>query len=603
LWIGLGLVAGAILATTLPRVLSPRPKKEFRPPVRSTISLPAETRLSAMDTRPSWVFSPDGRKLVFRATRAGDTQLYVRDLARPDAEPIPGTQGGFNPFFSPDGEWLAFFTATSLKKVAFAGGAPAVLASTAPVTMGGTWAADGSIVIAPRAVGGLARLAAGAKALEVLTEPEVSRGEHALVFPQALPGGRELLVVVRAGRDFDDIAASNIAVYSLATGKRRVLVEGSSWARYVETGYLLFAKGTTIFAAPCDSRSWTLTGPALPLLRDVLTSGTDGVPYLAMSDVGLLAYAGGGVVPRTPDLVLWVDRSGREEALPLSGHAFGTPRISPDGRSVALVTHPLDIPRSNVAVYDLARGVLSTLTPEPGRHFCPAWSPDGRRLAYTNYFSGSPRLAWKGSDGAGDPEWLSAGDFAEFPTSFAPDGRTLFYTKGRPGSPEIIDVWTVSLEGKRDHRPWLSGPERELAAFISPDGRFVTYVSNETGRNEVYVRPYSGPGRKIKISSDGGSEPAWARSGREIFYRTADTLMVVPIETQPELSAGAARAVIPDRYARWGREDGSRNYDVSPDGKRFLVIKGVERKDEPITRVHLIANWPAELPPPDAAKQ
>jgi eukaryotic-like serine/threonine-protein kinase len=254
-WIAAGLLAGAFLGAILSRALSARSRPEARPAVRSTISLPAETRLWSEPLRPSWAFSSDGRKLVFRATQGGVSQLYLRELSKPDAEPIAGTQGGSNPFFSPDGEWLAFFSARDLRKVALSGGPPAVISPMPPVSFGGTWAADGSIIVAPRSNGGLARLAAGAKAFETLTVPDTSRGEHALVLPQALPGGRELLVVVRAGRDFDDFASSNVAIHTLATGKRRVLVEGSPWARYAEPGRLLFAKGTTIFAAPVDPGS------------------------------------------------------------------------------------------------------------------------------------------------------------------------------------------------------------------------------------------------------------------------------------------------------------------------------------------------------------
>jgi serine/threonine-protein kinase len=602
-WIAAGLLAGALLGAILSRALSPGPRAQASPAVRSTISLPAGTRLWFDPNRPSWAFSSDGRKLVFRATKDGVSQLYLRDLSKPDAEPVAGTQGAFNPFFSPDGEWLAFFSGNDLRKVALSGGPPAVIAPMPPVSYGGTWAADGSIIVAPRSNGGLARLAAGAKDFETLTEPDVSRGEHALVLPQALPGGREVLVVVRAGRDFDDFASSNVAVHSLATGKRRVLVEGSPWARYVEPGRLLFAKGTTIFAATVDPRSWTLTGPAVPLIRDVRTSFNDAVPYLEVSDRGLLAFSPGGAIPPAPDTAAWVDRAGKEEALPLSGLKISVPRISPDGKTVLLATRRLaDSPRHIVSVYDFARGVLTTLTPEPGRHFAPIWLPDGRRIFYAAYESGNPRLAWKASDGTGEAQLLSPEGTPAFPSSVSPDGKTLLFASGG-NSGEKMNIWTMSLDGKREQRPWLAAENRLFAGFFSPDGRNVVYVSNESGKNEVYARPYAGPGGKIKISSDGGSEPAWAPSGREIFYRTADAMMAVPVTTQPELSAGTGRPLFPDRYARWGREDGSRNYDVSPDGSRFLVIKTAERKDEPVTQIQLLANWPAELPVADALKR
>lgn len=548
-------------------------------------------------------FSPDGRKLVFRAVKGRVNQLYLRDLGRAEAVPIPGTEGAFDPFFSSDGEWLAFFVGNELKKVALSGGAPTALSDAPPVSNGGTWVPDGSIIFAPRPNGGLARLPAGAKAFKELTKLDANRGEHGHIWPQLLPDGENVLIVVRTGRDFDDIPASNVAVHSLKTGQHRVLVEGSAWARYVEPGYLLFTKGTTVFAAPCDPHKWALTGPPVPLIQDVLTSTFDGAPYLAASDNGLLAWAGGGAVPVPSDTLLWVDRSGKEEPLPLSDRRFHAPRLSPDGKRLAVAVQPADRPGSSVAIYDFARGVLTTLTPEPGRHFAPVWSPDGRRIAFSAFEAGDPVLAWKAADGSGPTELLTPGRRPEFPSSFSPDGRALLYTAGTSDTLENMDLYLLSLEGKREHRSWLAGPARELAAFFSPEGRLVAYVSNETGRNEVYVQPYPGPGPKIKVSTDGGMEPAWAPGGRAIFYRTADSLMAAPVETQPALSIGTARTLLPDHYDRWGREDGSRNYDVSPDGSRFLFIKSQDLKQEPVTRLNLMTNWPAAVGGPQTEKK
>ncbi len=603
--IAIGVLAGALGTMFLSRLRSLALRREAAPAVRAVIPLPAETRLRVGGAlqRPSMAFSPDGRRLAFRAFKGNGSQLYLRELGHSEAAPIPGTEGAFDPFFSRDGEWLAFFTSNELKKVSVSGGSPTVLVGTPPVSSGGAWANDGSIVLAPLPNGGLARLPAGAKNFEIFTVPDAARSERALLWPQMLPDGRNLLLVVRVGRDFDDVPASNVVVHSLQTGKRRVVVEGAAYARYVEPGYLLFTKGTILFAAPCDPRKWTLTGPAVPLVRDVLTSPYDGVPYIAASDTGLLAYAVGEWPAAIADTVLWVDRSGREEPLPLSGSRFIVPRLSPDGTRLAIVGYPLASPHNAVAIYDFGRGVLSMVTPEPGRHFSPAWSPDGKRLAFSAFEAAYPRLAWKAADGSGQAEMISPGERPEFPTSFSSDGRTLLYTAGTPDSLEKVDLWVLSLDGKREHRAWLAGPARELAGFFSPDGHAVTYVSNETGRNEVYVQSYPGPGSKIRVSSDGGSEPAWAPKGGEIFYRSADAMMAAPIRTQPDLSVGTARALFPDRYDRWGREDGSRDYDVAPDGKRFLVIKNQEPSQQPVTQLNLIANWPAELGGPLGAKR
>jgi dipeptidyl aminopeptidase/acylaminoacyl peptidase len=269
--------------------------------------------------------------------------------------------------------------------------------------------------------------------------------------------------------------------------------------------------------------------------------------------------------------------------------------LSPDGKRLAIVAGQTDGPRNALSIYDFDRNILSTITPEPGAHFSPAWSPDGRRLVFSTYGTGFPRLSWKAADGNGEIEMLSPGAAPEFPTSWSSDGRTVLYATVSPESIANADLWVLSLEGKRERRAWMAGPPRELAAFFSPDGRSVAYVSDESGKNEVYARPYPGAGPKIKISSEGGAEPAWAPDGREIFYRAKETFMAVPIRTDPELSAGQPHPLFPDRFDRWAREDGSRNYDVARDGSRFLFIRETESKQEPITRLDLVTNWPAQI--------
>jgi hypothetical protein len=464
------------------------------------------------------------------------------------------------------------------------------------VTEGGTWCPDGSIIFSWTINSGLRRISSAGGTAEKLTTPEAARGEHAHVWPQALPDGKNLLVVVRAGSDFQDIANSKVAVQSLSTGRRRVLVSNAAFARYVPPGYLLFVRGTTLLAARCDPKRWELTGPEVPVLENVLTGAYDGAPFAAASGTGLLAYAPGGKTAVTNESILWVDRMGREEPpLPLPPNGYSTPMLSPDNKRLALqvddVTEGL---RLNIEIYDFDRKVLSPLTPRSGRYFCPVWSPDGKRLAFSRFLVGNPRICWKAADGSGDVEPLTQGDAPEFPSSWSPDGRVLFYTRGA-GDLENMDIWTLSFEGKRETRPWLATPAREFAPFISPDGRWVVFTSFESGRSEIYVRPYPGPGGQTKISNDGGIEPAWSRDGKEIFYRSADSFMAVPVRTSPDFSAGQAHPLFPDHYARWGREDGPRSYDVSADGSRFLVIKPNPVKAVPVTQLNLLSDWTSAI--------
>ena len=592
-WGAAGLLVGAAAAVLGGRALRPAPPRESPAPVRSVLPLPAGTRLLAAEIRPSMTFSPDGSRLVFRAVRDGGSQLYLRRFDRLEAVPIPGTEEGFNPFFSPDGEWLAFFTDRELKKVSLAGGTPLTVVSVPPITEGGVWTPDGFILF-PLMNSGLHRVPASGGVPEPFTTPDPKSGEHAHVWPQLLPDGEHLLLIVRAGKDFQDVPNSNLVIHSLKTGKRRVLLQGVTFARYAAPGHLLFLRGRSVQAAPLDPKRWELSGPPVLLLSDVLIAGVDATPYFAAGRNGVLAYASGGVAEPQTITPVWVDRSGREEKLPLPAGVYGNPRLSPDGRMLALYRD--EGARESVWIYDFARGILSTLVPEPGRSFDPTWTPDGRRIAFCLFEAGMPRIRWKPVDGSGALELLTPGSGVapEFPTSFSPDGRLLAYA-GVPDRLGNSDLWLLSLEGKRERRAWLETPFKEFGPFFSPDGRWIAYTSAESGRNEVYVRPFPGPGGRVKISSDGGAEPAWSADRKELFYRSGDKLMAVRIETTPAFTAEAARVLLTGRYQRGGDEANPREYDVSPDGTRFLFLKPDGTKELPITQLQVIANWPALL--------
>jgi len=599
-WGVAGLLVGAAVAILAGRAWRPAPPRESPAPVRSVLPLPAGTRLRASETRPSMVFSPDGLHLVFRAVRDGGSQLYLRRFDRIEAVPIPGTENGFNPFFSPDGEWLAFFTGRALKKVSLAGGTPLTVALVPPVTEGGAWTPDGFILF-PLVNSGLVRVSASGGAPVPLTTLDPKSGEHAHVWPQLLPDAEHLLLIVRAGKDFQDVPNSNLVIHSLRTGKRRVLLQGVTFARYAAPGHLLFLRGRSVQEAPIDPKSWELSGPPVLLLSDVLIAGVDATPYFAAGRNGALAYVSGAVAQPDTSTFVWVDRSGKEEKLPLQPGVYSNPRLSPAGKVLALVVD--EGARESVWTYDFARGILATLVPEPGRSFNPTWTPDGRRIAFCLFKSGMPKTFWKPADGSGALEPLTpeAGVAPEFPASFSPDGRLLAYATF-PSLLEGSDIWLLALDGRRERRVWLKTPFTEFGAFFSPDGRWIAYMSSESGRNEVYVSPFPGPGGRVKISSDGGAEPAWSADGREIFYRSGDRLMAIRIETTPVFIAEAARVLFTARYQHGGAEDAPREYEVSPDGMRFLFLKPDEKKEQPITQIQLIANWPALLAHPSADK-
>ncbi len=279
--------------------------------------------------------------------------------------------------------------------------------------------------------------------------------------------------------------------------------------------------------------------------------------------------------------------------LPLPPRAYYTPRLSPDGETLAIaVVEGIAV---NVWTYDFTRNAFSPFVPEPGTSFSPAWTPDGRRLAFSREEREWLPIFWRAADGGGAIDALTTKKQLDFATSFSPDGRLLAYASAERGKFENTDIRILEVAGKREPRTWLATPFDEFAPFFSPDGRWIAYVSTDSGRREVYVRPFEGSGPRVKISSDGGAEPAWSPDGRELFYRDGKALLAVRLETSGSLSVAPPRILLKDSYLAAGSEDAPRLYDVSHDGRRFLFVKPVEKKEDPITRLELVVNWPAEL--------
>src|SRR5262245_31844760 len=472
LWAAGGLLVGA-LGVFLGARAPPRSQRDSRPPapLRAALLLPPGTTLRTAAYRPSIVFSPDGRRLVL-GLRDDQARLYVRELERPETVPIAGTDWGFNPFFSPDGEWLAFFTVRELKQVALAGGAPIVVCEVPPVTNGGAWAPDGWIYFS-LINSGLQRVRASGGKPEPFTTPDRKAGERAHVWPQLLPGSSQLLVVVRAGKDFQDFERSNLAILDIESRKLRVVLQSVSYGCFAPPGHLIFVRGASVLAVPCDPRTFEPSGPHFALPRDVMVADVSRMPYVA-SAPGVLAYAAGESEKLPRETLVWVDRSGREEALPLEPGNFETPMLSPDGKTLAIVIN--EGARTSIFTYDLERNVLSPLLPEAGRAFNPVWTPDSRRIAFSSFDEGNPRLFWKAADGGGSRDTLSPGEVPEFPSSVSPDGRTVAYSAVTT-TPEATDLWLLDLGGKRSRRVWFETPFKEYCPFFSPDGDLIAYAA------------------------------------------------------------------------------------------------------------------------------
>ena len=594
-----GLLAGALLVLAGLLVAGRGDRPAANAPVRAILPLPEGVRLR-FGLYPSVAVSPDGATVVFRAADGDGQRLFRRPLSGGAAEPIPGTEGGWGPFFSPDGEWLGFVTVTDVKKVPMSGGAPSKIVEVSPVSQGATWMPDGSVVVARSSNNGLYRVTSSGGPLELVLPLDTARGEHALLWPQALPEGRGILATVVRGQDFQDMESAEVVVLEPATGKRRVLMEGSTFARYVPPGWLVFVRGGSLFAARLDLPRLRIEGTPVVVREPFAVGASAGTASFDVTRDGTLVFVEGGRVPEAVTSVVLLDRTGKTDVLPLAPGEYDDPAFSPDGRRIAL--QKCVLMSCKLHIFDRERGVLSPLATEPGRFMAPVWSPDGRQVAFAHLMSNDPRVAARAADGSGSIRPLATtGENAEFPNAWSPDGRHLLYAvsydtdRGELRRRGTSDLWLLPLDGSGPARPWFESPAREGSASISPDGLWAAYVSNETGRFEVYVRPFPEGATKLKISQEGGIEPTWTRGGREIVYRDRDRFLAAEFRPGAEPSAGTPRVLFTARLGSGGgRTDAPRTYDITRGGDEFVAIRR-ENVQSVEVRLGVVTGWTASL--------
>jgi Tol biopolymer transport system component len=463
----------------------------------------------------------------------------------------------------------------SLKKISITGGVPVTLAS-APNLYGASWSNNGQIVLEPTMNSGLQQIADSGGAMRPLTRLEQNEAAHR--WPSLLPGDKAILF------ESDDTKGSReIVAYSLENGQRRNLVEGTA-PQYAVTGHLVYSVASTLLAAPFDAVNLKITGPAVPMIHDVREDAGSGAVQYGISSTGHLVYLTGGVQSQRRTLV-WVSRTGVEQALPAPPHAYTVPRISPDGRRIAVDIREAS---SDIWLYDIGRESLSRLTIDASATN-PLWTPDGQRVVFQSVKAGRQGRAWQQVDGSGGAEKLASGE-ERFPSSFSPDGKLLAYYEVSLNTQR--DVWVLNLgDPQRTSTPVLQTPVNEAPGKFSPDGHWMAYASGESGRSEVYIRAYPGPGSKWQISTEGGGEPTWNRNGRELFYRDQGKMMAVDITTQPAFAAGKPHMLFAGQYVA-GTVVG--NYDVTPDGQRFLMLKEGQEIAPP-TQINVVLNWFEEL--------
>jgi serine/threonine protein kinase/Tol biopolymer transport system component len=554
-----------------------------------SLSLP-EPLATVFDPNPGSPFaiSPDGSQIVFVGAVAGKPQqLYLRPFDQQVGTPVPGTENATQPFFSPDGQSVGFFAQGKMRKASLHGG-PAVLLSEAPVPHGASWAGDDTIIYAPNFGSGLQRISAAGGAPQILTKPNQKEQEISHRWPQVLPGGKYVLFTIQvgSGSSYDD---ARIAVLSLETGKWRTLLTGGSYARYVPPGHIVYARAGSLIAVPFDSSHMEVRGAPVPVQEGVVTTAlTSGGAEYDVTRSGLLAYVAGNVKAPARSLA-WVDRTGSAKILPAPQKVYGSPHLSPDGKQLAVVIN--DDGDLAIWIYEFARNTLTRLTFGPGISSSPVWTPDGRRIIYsTRTAAGSPSFRSKLADGSGKEEMLFSKEFDDpgaAPVAVSPDGKTLLFSAHSPAGPQSIQ--TLSVGGSDNVQPFLQGPFNLYQARFSTDGRWIAYTTEESGRREVCVQTFPGPGGKWMVSTEGGESPRWSHNGREIFFLRGDELMSVDVETQPAFKAGTPRALFSVAgYLGYG------SYDVASDAQHFLMIKQEDVSTNP-KALNVIVNWSEEL--------
>jgi serine/threonine-protein kinase len=581
---------GILITASAVWMLKPTPSAGQLGVARLALLLQPGEQLSSVAGMPA-ALSPDGSMIVYASRRTGKLrQLYIRPISNPEAMPVPGTEDAQNPFFSPNGEWIGFFSQSKLKKVPVTGGTVEMLCE-AGNGRGGSWATDDTIYFAPDNSSGLWMVPAAGGMPRALTRLDRNKGEISHRWPQVLPGGKALLLTVWTGPAWDE---TELQLLTLQTGERRTLARGARTGRYVASGHLIYSRdGTdTLMATPFDLDRLQVSGVPPVMLAECVRDTSEGGEY-AVSDSGTLAYLAGDP-QRYECRLVWVDRKGVIEPLHAPLRAYQEPVISPDGSQVAV---SIAGPFYSICIYNLARPMLTPLA-APGSSQAPIWTPDGKRLVYRATRAGFRDLFWRAANGSGDEERLTTGGNIRTPGSWSPDGTQLFlYDIDRTTS---TDIWVLSLDGDRKLQPALKTPAAEGFPRISPDGRWLAYVSDESGQSEVWVRPLPKLDAKWRVSTEGGTEPVWSRDGRELFYRNGDRMMSVGIAAGATLVAASPRVLFEGRYQYSGTSVSA--YDVSPDGRRFLMVQPTE-SEQPVAQIQIVLNWFEDLKRRVAGKQ
>src|SRR5712692_5781343 len=547
-----------------------RPTRDLYGVTRFTIALGNHSELS-VDTTQAVVVSPDGKRLAYVASESGLPHLHVRSLNRFDSVAIPESEGATFPFFSPDGEWIAFFSQGRLKKAPVNGGAPVVVCDLNSF-FGGAWTSDGKIIFDDPSMGlGMVPEAGGTP--QKIRINQESLNSHSPALPRILPNSPWVVFTNYPG------TATQLRVVNVDTGEVRLLLNDAEGG-YYSGNRLLYYSGGAVWAIPFDLKSVSGSAPAVPVVMDV--DERNFVAQFSAAQTGVLAYAPGVAGNFTRNL-FWVDRKGQAQKIDVPANDYVDPSISPDGKRFAVAIRSLS--DQQLAVYDAVRGVLMRIPSNGTRNTSPTWTPDGRELVVDasgpNQKHGIYRIA---ADGSSGPQLIYPLAASGHVTSIAGGHAVIMMTDPVTST----DLWTMELNGKNEPQPFRRTSAMERQGSLSPDGKWMAYASNESGRSEIYVEPVPGPGGRWQISTNGGEQPRWVRTGREIVYRNGTKMMSAAVQIQPTFSAAKPVELFDRKFDRGGTVGG---YDITPDGQTFVMTRSEQANP---TEIRVVVGWSAD---------
>ena len=583
------VIAALVLAAlALGILVLRRPKEQRTQPVRfliSQVSTKPAPEGGVISLAESGVISPDGRQLVMNVwDSAGVYELWLRSLDSLNARPLPGPQssGPISSFWSPDSRFIGFFSDGKLKKIEAAGGPPQTICD-ALIGAGGAWNRDGVILFSPENSSGLHRVSASGGNSVPVTSLDRSRNETSHRWPAFLPDGNHFLYLAQSSE------VENTALYvgSLDSKETKRLLNSNVSAAYAPPGYLLFVRGRTLMAQAFDINKLDFAGEAVPLVEEINRMIPTAHASFSVSE-NVLAYSS---FTEQSGRLEWLDRTGKSLGAIGSSGRYINIALSHDDKTITAARVDSQAGTRDIWLIDLSRGTPLRFTFNPVDEWLGVWSPDDKRIAFTSDQDGPGNLYQKPSSGAVSEEQVLKTNEIKWTTDWSPDGRFLLYTSIFPKTG--LDLFVLPMDGDHKPVPYLQTPFNEDYAKFSPNGRFIAYSSDESGRNEVYVQTFPASGTKWQISVGGGAQPRWRRDGRELFYISPDRkLVAVDVKTDTSiLQVGTPKALFQTRLS--GYPGPRNNYDVSADGQRFLMINLLS--DVSSTTITVVINWTADM--------